>query len=185
MNDTPISVEDQLETRRPNRVTMAIAVAFLLLLAAFWGWIWLYQLSNQGERDMPDRLDDMAWTADAETICQAAENRIAALPGAHTAATADERAEVIDAATDEIERMLTEIEAIAPTGGGRDATITAAWVDDYRQFLGDRYAYADALRSDPNARFLVTEKYGSHITAPIDRFARVNEMEGCMTPGDV
>lgn len=168
-----------------RRATMGIAVVFLLGLAGFWIWIWTYQLTNQGERDMLDRLDDLSWTADADGICTAAAERIDALPGAHTASTADERADIIVTSTDEVGVMLDELATIVPTGPGRDAAITTAWLADYREFLDDRYRYAEALRTDPDARFLVTEKYGSHITAPIDRFARVNEMEGCMSPGDV
>jgi hypothetical protein len=173
------------ETRRVIRPTTVIAVLFLLSLAGFWGWIWYYQVSNQGERDMPDRLNDLSWTEHADQICQAADARIAALPTAQRTPSAEERAAVIIAATDEIEHMLRDIEAIAPAGTDRDATITAAWISDYREWLADRYRYADALLDDPAARFVVTEKYGSHITAPIDRFARVNEMESCMTSGDV
>jgi hypothetical protein len=154
-------------------------------LVAMWGYVWIYHLSGQGERDMPDRLHDLSWTREAVTICQASADRIAELPGAHTATSAAERADVIDIATEEIERMLERIEAIAPTGTSRDATITAAWLIDYRTWLADRYTYAETLRVDPGARFLVTEKQGSYITGPVDRFARVNEMEACMSFGDV
>jgi hypothetical protein len=178
-------VSDDVDSPSRFRPAIVIAAVFFVLLAGFWGWIWYYQLAGHGERDMPDRLDDLSWTAEAEQVCFAAEERIAALPGAHLAASADERADVIVAATEELERMIDELEAIAPSGTSDDATITAAWLADYRIFLQDRYRFADTLREDPTARFLVTEKQGSHITAPIDRFARVNEMEGCMAPGDV
>lgn len=174
------------ETAEPRFSTTAKLMAvFVVLLAAFWGWIWVYQLTNQGERDMPDRLSDLSWTAEANQICLAAHQRVTALPSAFASSSAEDRAEVIEAATAEYERMLDELETIVPTDDSRDATITAAWLADYRIFLQDRYRYADALRDDPMARFLVTEKYGSHITAPIDRFARVNTMEPCMSPGDV
>ncbi len=174
------------DERQPRFSTTAkIGAAFIVLLAGFWGWIWVYQLTNQGERDMPDRLDDLSWTSEAADICDAAHDRVAALPGAFTASSAEERAEIVDQATDEYWVMLDELEELSPKGDSRDATITAAWLADYRVFLDDRHAYADSLREDPMSRFLVTEKYGSHITAPIDRFARVNEMEPCMSPGDV
>lgn len=185
MQTSDPAVTDGTDTPRRLRPTLVLAAVFFVLLAGFWGWIWYYHLSGYGERDMPDRLDDLSWTAEAEQVCFAAEERIAALPGAHLASSADERADVIAAATDELERMIDELETIAPAGSSEDATITAAWLADYRIFVEDRYRYADALREDPGARFLVTEKQGSYITAPIDRFARVNEMEGCMAPGDV
>lgn len=174
-------------TDRPRRFTLGRLLAALVAvgLAGMWGYVWIYHLSGQGERDMPDRLDDLAWTREADQICAAYAERIADLPGAHNAATADERADVIDQATDEIAAMLVEIEALVPTGDSRDARITADWLADYRIWLGDRYRFADALRDDPGARFLVTEKAGRYVNAPVDRFARVNEMEACMTFGDV
>jgi hypothetical protein len=182
---TDPSQEVGSEPRRRVRPATVLAVLFFVLLAGFWGWVWYYHLSGQGEIDMPDRLDDLSWTVEADQICEAAEARIAALPGAHNAASADDRADVIEIATGEIETMLVELEAIVPTGASRDARITSAWLDDYRTFVDDRYRYAETLRVDPGARFLVTEKQGRYITAPIDRFARVNEMEGCMAPEDV
>lgn len=184
--DTSTEPAPDVAPSRPRFSTATkLGALFVVLLAGFWGWIWIYQLTNQGERDMPDRLNDLGWTDEAADICLAAHARVTALPSAFASLTADERADVIEAATAEYRQMLDELAAIVPTGDSRDATISAAWLDDYRIFLGDRLRYADALREDPMARFLVTEKYGSHITAPIDRFARVNEMEPCMTPGDV
>lgn len=134
---------------------------------------------------MLDRLDDLAWTAEADRICAQARDDVALLTPAHLAKDADDRADTIEIATARVERMLQELEQIAPTGDSRDARITRLWLVDYRVFLDDRLAYADAIRQDPGARFVVTEKYGSHITKPVDRFARVNEMEACMSPGDV
>ena len=177
--------DESSEPRPLLRPSVVAAGLVFLALAAFWGWILVYQLQNRGEEDMPDRLDDLAWTSDADAVCQATQDRIAALPSAPSTPSADERADVIDTATAELEAMLTEIEALTPQGPGRDAEITTAWLADYRIWLADRDAYADALREDPEARFVVTERYGSHITKPIDRFARVNEMEACMTSGDV
>jgi hypothetical protein len=173
------------EVAPPRRAAWLAAGAVFLVLAAFWGWILVYQLQNRGEQDMPDRLDDLSWTAEADRICAATTESIATLPLAQNAANADERADVIEVATAEVEAMLVQLEEIAPTGTSRDARITRGWIADYRVFLADRLEYADILRDDPSARFMVTEKYGSHITKPIDRFARVNEMEACMSPGDV
>lgn len=171
--------------RRIRRTTvLAVAMLFVVVIG-FWAWVFMYQLQNKGEDDMPDRLDDLAWTAEADELCAAAVADVAELPSAQSSPSAEARADVIDEATARFERMLADLEDIAPTGSSRDAAITEAWLADYRQFLDDRYTFADSLRDDPMARFLVTEKYGSHITKPIDRFARVNEMEACMSPGDV
>ena len=170
---------------RWTRPKVFAAAMVLLVLAGFWAWIFMYQLQNKGEDDMPDRLDDMAWTAEADAICAVTNDRVAELPSAQSTPTAEARADIIVEATAEFDAMLVALDDIAPAGDNRDAVITAAWLDDYRTFLDDRLEFAAALRVDPGARFLVTEKYGSHITKPIDRFARVNEMEACMSPGDV
>ncbi|MFA5564450.1 MAG: hypothetical protein WC184_00960 [Acidimicrobiia bacterium] len=181
---TPVPIDDE-EPPRKVTVGKVIAVVAFLAMAVFWAWAFNYQLTNQGEKDMLDRLDDLAWTPAADDICQLAHDDIAQLTPAHEAKDADERADTIEVATARVEQMLVQLEQIAPTGDSRDARITRLWIADYRVFLADRLAYADAIRDDPQARFVVTEKYGSHITKPIDRFARVNEMEACMSPGDV
>ena len=46
--------------------------------------------------------------------------------------------------------MVDDLEPLAPTG--EDGEIVAAWIADWRTYLGDREAYADALRTDPEAR---------------------------------
>jgi hypothetical protein len=176
--------DEEVSTPRRRAGLVAAAVVFVAI-AAFWIWILVYQLQNRGEEDMLDRLDDLSWTSQADEICAATTERIAELPMAPSVESASERADVIEVATAEVEAMLVELESIAPTGDSDDARITAAWIADYRVFLQDRLDYAATLRVDPSARFLVTEKYGSHITKPIDRFARVNEMEACMSPTDV
>ena len=178
------NLDASVDPGRSGRATRIALAGLVAALAVFWGWIWVYQLTNQGERDMPDRLDDLSWTPTADAVCEATAARIAALPPAFTSSTAAERADVIDAATDEYDRMLVELDAVAPASGSARVLVDS-WLDDYRVFLADRRAYADELRRDPSARFLVTERYGSHVTAPIDRFARVNEMEACMSPLDV
>jgi hypothetical protein len=176
--------EDDPEGRWTRPKVLAACLVFVLM-AGFWAWIFMYELGNKGEDDMPDRLDDLAWTAEADEICAATNARVAELPSAPSTETAAERADVIEEATASFDVMLDDLAALGPTGSSRDAVITAAWIDDYRIFLDDRLRFAAALRLDPDARFLVTEKYGSHVTKPIDRFARVNEMEACMSPGDV
>ncbi|QGG95212.1 hypothetical protein [Actinomarinicola tropica] len=185
LDPTPPGGDPAPASPRRRRVSLVAAGVAFAAITAFWAWILVYQLQNRGEEDMPDRLDDLSWTAEADRVCAATTERVAELPPAHTSPTADARADVIEEATAEIELMLQELEGLAPADGSRDADITADWIADYRIFLQDRLRFADSLREDPGAQFLVTEKYGSHITKPIDRFARVNEMEACMSPGDV
>ena len=61
----------------------------------------------------------------------------------------------------------------------------AEWIADWRTYLGDREAYADALRTDPEARLYVTAKDREQVTEYIDAFAADNHMPACATPIDV
>ena len=43
--------------------------------------------------------------------------------------------------------MIDDLEPLAPDG--EDGEIVAEWIADWRTYLGDREAYADALRQRP------------------------------------
>ena len=58
------------------------------------------------------------------------------------------------------------------------------WLADWHTYLRDRQAYAEALRTDPDARLLVTPKKGVQITEYLDQLAKDNDMPACSTPGD-
>ena len=96
---------------------------------------------------------------------------------------ADARADVIEEANAIFEAMLTDLVALAPEG--EEGDMVTAWVADWRTYLADRQAYADALREDPDARFLVSAKDNEQITEYIDGFAADNQMPACGTPLDV
>ena len=58
----------------------------------------------------------------------------------------------------------------------KDAKYIGEWIDDWSTFISDRQPYADHLRTNPQAEFLVTEKDGSQISKSLDNFADVNKM---------
>jgi hypothetical protein len=79
---------------------------------------------------------------------------------------------------------LDDLETLVPT---RDERRRAdEWLGDWRTYLGDRERYAEALRTDPDARLLVSEKpgEGQQITGWIDEFANANRMPSCASPTD-
>ena len=63
--------------------------------------------------------------------------------------------------------------------------MTAAWLADWRTYVGDRAAYATRLRTDPSTRFYVSIKDKRQISEPIDFFASANLMIACATPSDI
>jgi hypothetical protein len=79
---------------------------------------------------------------------------------------------------------LDGLSSLAPAGDQRRRA--DEWLADWRTYLGDRRDYAAALRTNPGARLLVSEKPGEgrQITGWIDEFAKANRMPSCVTPTD-
>ncbi|MCU1499590.1 MAG: hypothetical protein JWM47_3543 [Acidimicrobiales bacterium] len=159
-----------------------LAVVVGLAIALFWIWIF----AGGPEKANPDRLQDRAYVEQAQQRCEALRTDLDALPQASTAATADERADVVERANRLVQAMVADIEADAPTADG-DREVLDRWFDDWHAYLDDRAGYVDALRADPDAKFLVTENDELHDTVDrtIEVFADVNDMPACATPGDV
>ena len=163
----------------PRRVLVVVAI---VLMVSMWAYV-LYLAIGPGRQPPPDRLADPAFAEQAQATCEAAHGDVAALPRAIDAETAAERARIIDQANARFTEMIDDIEPLAP--GGEDGEIVEAWIADWRTYLGDRAAYADALREDPEARLFVTARDREQVTEYIDAFAADNHMAACATPIDV
>ena len=150
-------------------------------MAALWLWAWF----GPADRHPPGVLADRTFPEQAQQICTRTAGVIAALPPAYASPNATARAGVIDRANAALGDMLDQLDAIAPPDQGRDGTMIHQWLTDFRTYLGDRVTYANALREDPNAHMLVTEKAGQQITEPIRFFATYNHMDQCVPPGDL
>jgi len=155
-------------------------VVAVLALVLFWIWIF----SGGPAKPNPDYLGDRAWVARAERTCRRTVDRIGQLPEASGIARATTRAGVLDQATEELIVMLGRLDEPPPDDAG-DARLVEAWLADWRTYVADRRTYADELRRDPAARFLVAEKFDDPIDRVIGTFAEVNDMAACATPGDV
>lgn len=165
--------------RRSTQVVVAVIVAAMV---AMWGLV-LYRAVFEGREAPPDRLGDPAFATAAQARCDAALGDVAALPAATDSTSAADRADVVDEANASFAAMLVDLAALAPAG--EDGEIVTEWLADWRTYLADREAYADALRADPEARLLVTAKDSQQITEFIDAFAADNRMTACATPLDV
>jgi hypothetical protein len=166
-------------TWRPTRVLVLVVV---VAMVAMWAYV-LYLAFGPGRQPSPDRLADPTFARQAEARCEEAHDELAALPPAIQTETATERAEVVDQANAQLTAMIDDIEPLAPDG--EDGEIVAAWIADWRTYLDDRVAYADALRTDPDARFFVTARDNEQVTEYMDAFAADNHMAACATPLDL
>lgn len=164
---------------RPVPVILTILVAGMV---AMWGYV-LYLAFGPGRQDPPDRLDDPRFAVAAQARCEEALAEVAELPRATDARSATERAEVVDRANQAFAEMLDDLDRLVP--GGEDGELVRAWLTDWRTYLRDREAYATALRTDPEARLLVSPKNSQQVTEYLDAFAGDNRMVACATPIDV
>ena len=171
---------------RPSRVGRLLVIVVVCALVSMWGYV-LYLAFGPGRQPPIDRLDDPAFAAAAEERCASALEDVDRLPVASASHTAAERADVLARANGAYAAMLDDLDdlaALAPAGDQRRRA--TEWLADWRTYLGDREKYADALRTDPDARLLVSAKpgQGQQITGWIDEFANANRMPSCVSPTD-
>ncbi len=146
-------------------------------------WIYAFFIYDPGLK--VDELADRTFPRAAEEVCAGSRSELDALPPANVSRTADERADVVDAANGRLRAMVDRLRAIVPQGQGRISTGIDEWLNDWSTYIDDRQAYADGLRADPQTRFTETVKANRQVSRAIDGFAEVNRMQSCTTPGDV
>lgn len=150
--------------------------------------MWVYGLFFASKESI-NKINDRAWAARAQTICERARTERLALtdlrrldemgPGALAG-----RAELVDRATDIVTRMLDEVVAVRPSDAKGQALIPM-WEAEYRTYLQDRREYADLLRSGVNRPFAETQSEGLPVSERLETFAGDNEMPTCSPPRDL
>jgi hypothetical protein len=160
-------------------------VVGLVCFAAFWTWALFF-----ASKEPINRIGDRAWAARAEAICVTADRERLALADFRTmenadAALVDERADIVDHATDILEQMLDDVVAQTPTDAkGQD--LVPQWEADYRTYIADRRAFtADLRQSGENLPFYETEVSGIPISEKLEVFAADNRMATCAPPRDL
>lgn len=157
-----------------------LGVVVMLAIALFWLWIF----SGAPRRQNPDYLSDRSWVEQAEATCAATMDTIderASSAGREDRAV---RADAIDAGTADLRSMLDELGS-PPPDDADDREVVGTWLADWRRLLDDRVIYARAIRVNPDARFLTTERFNDPLDRVIEVFADVNEMPSCGPAGDV
>jgi hypothetical protein len=177
---------DDASPGRGSRGGRLVVLIVVCALVSMWGYV-LFLAFGPGRQPPIDRLQDPAFADAAEERCAATLERVDRLPVASAAHTAAERADVLARANRAYAAMLDDLDglqSLVPAGDQRRRA--NEWLGDWRTYLGDRERYADALRTDPDARLLVSEKpgEGQQITGWIDEFANANRMPSCVSPTD-
>ena len=155
-----------------------------LTIAAFWIWALFFP-----PKESVAKLSDEAWTERAESICRdanLARNELAdsrRLDDVGEGAL-DQRADLIDRATDIVEQMLDDVAAVTPTGPD-DIALVETWLSYYRILVSDRRDYTDVLRSGENPPFPEAMIDGAPVSEYINDFTVANRMKACSSPADL
>ena len=153
--------------------TLALrAFLTVLVVAMVVLWVYAFFLAPSGN---PDRLEDRSWPAAAEARCLAAR-----------ATDVVTRADDIDLATDVVVNLVADLGQLSG-GTVDDQVMIEKWLADWAVYIGDRRHHAVRLRLEGDVRPLLTalpSGSGSFVKR-MNGFARVNDMEACLDPGDM
>lgn len=174
--------------RRSRLGILAVAVG-CALMAAMWGY-YLFIADDTGIYQLQDRT----WRTSAAGICeQATLDRLQLVDtsqGFITEPTIDQmrqRADLVDRATDVLERMVDDITAI-PVDNDRDREILAVFEENYRLVIDDRRRYAERLRSGDSSPFNETVVAGGPVSNVVTDFTagvKGNAVQACSPPYDL
>ena len=173
----------------PSPARRGAVRAVLAVVVVVFATFWIYALFF-ASKEAVNRIDDTAWAARAEGICQAANEERIGLSDYRQIVDGgeeliQERADIVDRATDIIERMLDDVVAVTPTDE-KGRAIVPQWEAEYRDYLGGRRDYADQLRaSGENRPFYEPAVDGIPVSERLETFAGDNEMPACAPPRDL
>ncbi|MBC8365201.1 MAG: hypothetical protein H8E59_09390 [Actinobacteria bacterium] len=170
-------------TGKPHATLSRVAALCLIVaLVAFWYWAFLvYDAPGN-----PDRLEDRSWVTAANQRCSRMALAVGDLPAAADSPSPAHRADVLDEATDLLDQFVADLRDL-PVGTADDQVLLAGWFDDWDIYIADRRFHARRLRTEGDVRPYLTalpSGAGSHVER-MNGFARVNDMEGCLEPGDL
>jgi hypothetical protein len=186
MSTTVTPTPAPVEEHRPKPWVRLGLTLLMLSFAAFWIWALFF-----ASKEAVNKLDDGGvWAAQAEQRCLTARQEMLELTDLRSiidvdAALIRERADIVDKATDILERMLDDIVAVVPSSE-KGRAIVPMWEADYREYLTNRRQFADQLRATgENLPFYESRAGRLPITERIATFAGDNEMSTCSPPNDL
>jgi len=81
------------------------------------------------------------------------------------------------------------VDDLATLSGGTDSDrdLVAHWLADWEVYLADRLTHAERLRTEGDVKPLLTAlpNGAGSVLERMNGFARVNDMDSCLDPGDL
>jgi hypothetical protein len=188
MIETPVTAAEAAPApaSKRHRWVKPVLVLVCALIAAMWVYAFIF-----APRGGVYFVTDKSWRTSADQICAAAEQQRLALVDTTqgyisnpTHEQMTQRADIVDRATDLLQGMVNDVEAL-PLAGSDNRERVTVFVKYYRQILGDRRAYTARLRSfdlEPYRESLVN---GGPVTNVVIDFTTGNAIDSCMPPGEL
>lgn len=150
--------------------------------------MWIYAFGFASKESI-NKIDDQTWTQRAEGICKQAVEKRLKLADLRQISDAganalNERADIVDKATDTLEDAIAQISEVPPSDA-KGKAIVPLWIADYKQLIKDRRDYTALLRTGVNEPFSESMFEGLPISEKISTFAADNHMTSCKIPMDL
>lgn len=185
---TDLLDDQEVGTEPRRRITFTKVLLTVICLGLVAMWVYAFGFAS---KDAAYRVNDDAWRAQAQEICQRFEAERLALVDTDAGYIAEptnaqmlERADVVDRATDLIEAELAELLAIAPTDE-RDLSLITEYAGYTRTMIADRRAYTARLREFDLQPYGETPVDGGPVSNLLTDFAIVNQIPACAPPGEL
>jgi hypothetical protein len=168
---------------RPVTIVLGTVCALLAVL-----WVYAFFIA---EPRNPNRMEDRDWVEQAEATCAATRAELDRLPDPRDLADVDpldealrQRALIGEDATNLLEQMVDDLEALPQPTGPDDAQLVSLWLADWRTQLSDRRAHVERWRAGEDEPFRETAFNGRPLGIRLADFTTLNEMDSCAPPGD-
>lgn len=172
------------DARPPRQLWRYVLTVVFVVFATFWIWALFF-----ASKESINKIGDATWQERGQQICAAAKVERLQLEDLRRVDPNDkamlaERGDVVDRATDIVERMLDDVVAVTPADA-KGQELVPRWEHDYRTYIGNRRQFAADLRAGKNEPFAETAVDGIPISEKLTTFAQDNHMPDCAPPVDL
>lgn len=164
--------------------------AILIFVCLLIGAMWVYAFGFASKTGVY-YVTEKSWRTSAEQICVDATQRRLALADTTqgyiakpTHAQMIERADIVDRATDTLDKMIDDLDALPLVNSDNRERVTV-FVKYYREIISDRRAYTARLRAFDLQPYRETMVHGSPVTNTVIDFTTGNDVPHCMPPGEL
>ena len=186
----PVAPEAPRKRRAWVVALLSVGCALVLLM-----WVFIvFEIATSGDEKGAYQIQDESWRPAAIDICEAATAKryeLADDTGGFiqdpTLEQMQQRADIVDQATDIVEQMVADLVAI-PVDNDRDREILAVFGENYRLIIADRRRYADRLRDGDFTTYNETVVAGGPVSNVVFDFTagvKSNDIPVCSPPVDL